>query len=144
MNRLLSGFTKIVADLIKVMGWAATFAVLLSSLNGLSLTPASAASLTPEADYYQVPGGNNNRPQQDENVDLEKGANRAESAADNIYKGLDTTKDVVGKTEQRNRVIESAREQASDRLKLQSERAKSAENPELLDPNERHFLKHIQ
>jgi hypothetical protein len=41
-------------------------------------------------------------------------------------------------------VIEKARDHASNRLKEQSERAKSADNPHSLDPNEQNFLKNIQ
>ncbi|WP_413160747.1 hypothetical protein ACL6C3_19755 [Capilliphycus salinus ALCB114379] len=129
--------------LIKVFGLAVIISLLFSSLNGLSSTTAFADALTPEADYYQV--NRSATPSlSGRSLDLENGANRAESAADKIYQGLDTTKDVVGKTEQRKQVIEKARDHASDRLKEQSERAKSAQNPNSLDPNERNFLKNIQ
>ncbi|MEB3278503.1 MAG: hypothetical protein VKK42_06210 [Lyngbya sp.] len=129
--------------LMKLFGLVVIIGLLFSSLNGLSSTTAFAASLTPEADSYQVHGVTN-QSQKNQDVDLDRGANRAESAANNIYKGLDTTKDVVGKTEQRKQVIEKARDHASDRLKEQAERAKSAPNPNSLDPNERNFLNNIQ
>lgn len=144
MKRLFYGFQVMRMRFIKVFGFVAIFGVLLSNLNGLSSATALAASLTPEADYYHVNGGVNNQSQQDQELDLKKGANQAEIAADKIYKGLDQTKDFIGKTEQRKQVIEQAREHASNRLKEQSERAKSAENPDSLDPNERNFLKNIQ
>ncbi|ERT09160.1 hypothetical protein M595_0876 [Lyngbya aestuarii BL J] len=144
MKRLFYGFQVMRMRFIKVFGFVAIFGVLLSNLNGLSSATALAASLTPEADYYHVNGGINNQSQQDQELDLETGANQAEIAADKIYKGLDQTKDFIGKTEQRKQVIEQAREHASNRLKEQSERAKSAESPDSLDPNERNFLKNIQ
>ena len=143
MERLLSRFKLMAVRLIKVFGFAIILGILFSSLNSLGSTTAFAASLTPEADSYEVPDASV-RSQQDLNLDLERGANRAEAATDNIYKGLDRTKDVVGKTEQRKQVIEKARDHASSRLQEQYERAKSAENPESLDPNERNFLKNIQ
>ncbi|MEA5498480.1 hypothetical protein [Limnoraphis robusta] len=137
MKRLLSRFQ------IKVFGFAVLFSVLFFSFNSWSSTPAFAASLTPEADYYQVYGVNN-QSQSNKNLDLDSAANRSEEAADKIYQGLDKTKDFIGKTEPRKQVIEKARDHASNRLKEQSERAKSADNPHSLDPNEQNFLKNIQ
>ncbi|MCG5058099.1 MAG: hypothetical protein KA714_08890 [Limnoraphis sp. WC205] len=137
MKRLLSGLK------IKVFGLAVVFSLLFFSFNSWSSTPAFAASLTPEADYYQVYGVNN-QSQSNKNLDLDSAANRSEEAADKIYQGLDKTKDFIGKTEPRKQVIEKARDHASNRLKEQSERAKSADNPHSLDPNEQNFLKNIQ
>jgi hypothetical protein len=137
MKRLLSGLK------IKVFGLAVVCSLLFFSFNSWSSTPAFAASLTPEADYYQVYGVNN-QSQSNKNLDLDSAANRSEEAADKIYQGLDKTKDFIGKTEPRKQVIEKARDHASNRLKEQSERAKSADNPHSLDPNEQNFLKNIQ
>ncbi|EAW34407.1 hypothetical protein [Lyngbya sp. PCC 8106] len=143
MKRLFSYLQVMKFRLLKVFGLIAIFGLLLSSLNGLNSATVLAASLTPEADYYHV-NDVNNPSQQEQELDLETSANQAEIAADKIYKGLDKTKDFIGKTEPRKQVIEQAREQASNRLKQQSERAKSAKNPDSLDPNERNFLKNIQ
>ncbi|MEA5542422.1 hypothetical protein VB834_25655 [Limnoraphis robusta Tam1] len=144
MKSLLSHVKLFGMRLIKVFGLLIVVGVLFSSLNGFSsITTAFAASLTPEADYYQVDGVNN-QSQSNKNLDLDSAANRSEEAADKIYQGLDKTKDFIGKTEPRKQVIEKARDHASNRLKEQSERAKSADNPDSLDPNEQNFLKNIQ
>ena len=143
MKRLFSNLQVMRMRLIKLFNLALVFGIFCLSLNGLSSATALAASLTPEADYYQV-NDVNNQSQSDQKLDLDTGANQADIAADKIYKGLDQTKDFIGKTEQRKQVIEQAREHASNRLKEQSERAKSAESPDSLDPNERNFLKNIQ
>ncbi len=131
-------------QLMKLLSLTVIFGFLFSSFNTSgSMAITFAASLTPEADSYHV-NGVHNQSQPHQNLDLEIGANRSEAASEEIYQGLEKTKDFIGKTEPRKQVIEKAREKASNQLKEQSERAKTAESPDSLDPNERNFLKNIQ
>lgn len=80
-----------------------------------------------------------------ESLDVDRAAEKADQASENIYKGLDTTKRVVGKTDKRNQVIEQAREQASEKWKSLAEKAKTAQNTDTpLTPTEKQVLKQVQ
>lgn len=46
----------------------------------------------------------------------EQAADRAAEASDQIFEGLDTTKEIIGKTEPRKQAIEHARRHASEKL----------------------------
>lgn len=46
----------------------------------------------------------------------EQAADRAAEASDQIFEGLDTTKEIIGKTEPRKQAIEHARKHASEKL----------------------------
>ncbi|MBE9142538.1 hypothetical protein [Planktothrix mougeotii] len=106
---------------------------------GIFSTPAFAKSLTPEADFYHVQGGNT------ENLDLQKASDAAKNASEKVFDQLDTTKNVVGKTEKRKAAIEDARKIAHKKLNDQADRAKAAENPDAsLGPNDKLFYKGLQ
>ncbi|MBD2485467.1 hypothetical protein [Planktothrix sp. FACHB-1365] len=106
---------------------------------GILMTPVFAKSLTPEADFYHVQGGNT------ENLDLQKASDAAKNASEKVFDQLDTTKKVVGKTEKRNEAIEDARNIAHKKLNDQADRAKAAKNPDAsLGPNDKLFYKGLQ
>lgn len=80
-----------------------------------------------------------------ESLDIDRAADKADAASENIYKGLDTTKRVVGKTDKRNQVIEQAREQGSEKWKALAEKAKAAQNSETdLTPTDKKVLRQVQ
>lgn len=80
-----------------------------------------------------------------ESLDIDRAAEKADEASENIYKGLDATKQVVGKTDKRNQVIEQARNQASENWKSLAEKAKAAQNADTsLTPTEKQVLKQVQ
>ncbi|VXD11382.1 conserved exported hypothetical protein [Planktothrix serta PCC 8927] len=106
---------------------------------GIFMTPVVAESLTPKANFYNIPGKNT------ENLDLQKASDAAKNASEKVFDQLDTTKKVVGKTEKRNEAIENARNIAHKNLNDQADRAKAAENPDVpLGPNEKLFYKGLQ
>lgn len=117
--------------------------IILSFLNGLSASETFAASLKTDIGFNQ-PLGVTSQSLSSQSVDLEASANQAETAAEEIYQGLDQTKEFIGKTEDRKQIIEKARDRASSKLEKQAERARSLENPASLNPNEINFLKQIQ
>lgn len=106
---------------------------------GMISTPVFAKALTPEADFYNVPGENT------ENLDLQKASDAATNASEKVFDQLETTKNFVGKTEKRKEAIEGARKIAHKNLTDQADRAKAAENPDVhLAPNEKLFYKGLQ
>lgn len=80
-----------------------------------------------------------------DSLDVDRAAEQADAASEDIYKGLDTTKRVVGKTDKRNQVIEQAREQASEKWKSLADKAKTAQDANTdLTPTEQKTLKQVQ
>lgn len=80
-----------------------------------------------------------------ESLDVDRAAEKADEASEDIYKGLDTTKRIIGKTDKRNQIIEEAREHASQKWKSLAEKAKAAQNSETsLSPTEKQVLKQVQ
>lgn len=79
------------------------------------------------------------------NLDADRAATQADKASEEIFKGLDTTKEIIGKTDRRKQVIEQAREQASDKLKSLANKAKESSDPDQdLSPNEKLILERLQ
>ncbi|WP_017300490.1 hypothetical protein [Nodosilinea nodulosa] len=78
-------------------------------------------------------------------LDLDIARDRAEELAGGVYNGLDTTKQLIGKTEARNEAIEHGRDQASSTLQNLADKAQRAEasNDEVLSETDRRILKHI-
>lgn len=78
-------------------------------------------------------------------VDLDVAADRAETMADDVYNGLDTTKDIIGKTEARNQAIEHGRSTASDTLDDLADRARQAQrsDDEVLSETDKRVLQHL-
>lgn len=102
-------------------------------------TAVWAASLTPEAKAYEV------KDEFKTPASLEKAADSAERASEQVFDKMEKTQDIVGKTEGRKEAIKTAREHASNKLKSQAERAKSAsENSEDLPYQEKLFIKGLQ
>lgn len=76
--------------------------------------------------------------------ELEDLANNVDQAADSVYNGLDTTKDIIGKTELRKEAIEHGRDHASGRLGTLSERIRKArQEKQPLRPFDRRTAEHV-
>lgn len=86
--------------------------------SGLSTAPAAAANLGQVPPVPTVP------------TSTDRAAQKVDRASDKIYEGLDTTKDIIGKTEGRKQVIEQGRQKASQKLEALADKAKSADNPD--------------
>ena len=98
-----------------------------------------AESLTPEAEAFQV------KDELKSPASLEKAAETAEKASEKVFDQMEKTQDVVGKTEGRKEAIKTAREHASNKLKSQAERAKSAaQNSDDLPYQEKLYIKGLQ
>ncbi|WP_035985714.1 hypothetical protein [Leptolyngbya sp. KIOST-1] len=84
-------------------------------------------------------------PKQGQPLDLEKASQQAENLTEDVYNGLDTTKQVIGKTEGRNEAIEAGRATASNNLRKLAERAEQAENSPntSLSETDKRVLKHL-
>jgi hypothetical protein len=84
-------------------------------------------------------------PKQDQPLDLEKAADQAEALSQEVYHGLDTTQEIIGKTEARNEAIEQGRTTASGKLKDLADRARQAETAEdpVLSKTDQRVLKNI-
>jgi hypothetical protein len=79
-------------------------------------------------------------------LNLPTAADQAETFADDVYSGLDTTKEIIGKTEARKQAIEQGRTKASGKLKGLAERARQAHEQQddaILSDTDRRVLKHI-
>ena len=76
---------------------------------------------------------------------LEQAADQAEDLSDAVYGGLDTTKEIIGKTPARNQAIEKGRDAASQKLEELSDRARQAETTgeDVLTATDKRVLKHI-
>lgn len=71
-------------------------------------------------------------------------ASRVDEAADGIYNGLDTTKEIIGKTDLRKEAIEHGRNHANEKLISLAERIRQAlrgERP--LNPFDRGIAEHL-
>lgn len=76
--------------------------------------------------------------------DLDDLAARVDKAADNVHSGLQTTKELVGKTESRNEAIEQGRDHAKKRLNSLSERIqKASQENRSLHPFDRRMADHV-
>lgn len=76
--------------------------------------------------------------------ELENLATKLDKAADNIYSGLDTTQEIIGKTEMRKAAIEHGRTHANSKLVKLSNRIRNAlrgEQP--LKPFDRRAAEHV-
>jgi hypothetical protein len=85
-------------------------------------------------------------PKGNQALDLPAAADQAETFADDVYSGLDTTKEIIGKTEARKQAIEYGRTKASGKLKGLAERARQAHEQQddaILSNTDRRVLKHI-
>lgn len=108
-------------------------------ISNLSSAAASAGPLIPGVDRERVPQ------LRDEPLDLEQGANQANEASEKIFQGLDATQGWMGQTEQGDRTIERARENASKKWKSLSDKARRAQNSdESLSPSDRQVLETMQ
>lgn len=82
--------------------------------------------------------------QQGQDLDLDKAANQAEKFSEKAYDGLETTKEIIGKTEARKEAIEDARTKASNKLQDLAERTRQAkESEDTLSETDKRFLRHI-
>lgn len=76
--------------------------------------------------------------------ELENLAGKVDRAADNIYSGLDTTKEIIGKTETRKQAIEHGRTHANSKMVTLSNRIRNAlKGKEPLRPFDRRAAEHI-
>ncbi len=98
---------------------------------GTSLSPASQARGT------EVP--------LDAPVQLERVADQADALSEGVYGGLDTTKEIIGKTEARNQAIETGRDAASQKLEELGDRARQAQESgeDVLSATDKRVLKHM-
>lgn len=98
-----------------------------------------AESLTPESKAFEV------KDEFKTPASLEKAADTAERASEQVFDKMEKTQDIVGKTEGRKEAIQKAREHASNKLKSQADRARSAaENSEDLPYQEKLFIKGLR
>lgn len=81
----------------------------------------------------------------DKTLDLDRAAQSAERASDQIFEGLEETKEKIGKTEGRKEVIQKAREHASEKWQSLADKARDAQrNPNTeLSPVEQKNLKRL-
>ncbi|HEY9763424.1 MAG TPA: hypothetical protein V6D07_12915 [Trichocoleus sp.] len=120
---------------------------------GLSFmsSPTALAADTPEADAYHV----SNQPRRQAynplshettqgGVDLKTAADNAEQLSKDVFNGLETTKQIKGKTAKRNQAIEHARDVAKTKLQETANKARSIEAPADLSPKESLILKNYQ
>jgi len=78
-------------------------------------------------------------------LDVDRAAEKADQASENIYEGLDTTKRIIGKTDKRNQIIEEARDHASQKWQSLADKAKAAQNSDIeLTPTEEQVLKQVE
>jgi hypothetical protein len=80
-----------------------------------------------------------------QSINLDHAANQADDLAEDVYNGLDTTKQIIGKTEARNQAIEQGRNSASQKLDQLADRARQAEasGDDVLSTTDKRVLKHI-
>ncbi|MEB3212172.1 MAG: hypothetical protein VKL39_12495 [Leptolyngbyaceae bacterium] len=110
------------------------------------------AELTPEAESYNTPSVNTRSASSDavrfpdaQEIDLDRAAQRAKEASDQIYRGLDRTKREIGKTDLRKQAIEHGRDHASDKWEALAEKARRAQRGEAtLSPIDRFNLWRLQ
>ena len=78
-------------------------------------------------------------------LSLDQAADKANDLSDGVYGGLDTTKEIIGKTEARNQAIETGRDAASQKMLELSDRARQAEatGEDVLSKTDKRVLKHI-
>ncbi len=78
-------------------------------------------------------------------VQLDQAADQAEALSEGVYGGLDTTKQIIGKTAARNQMIEQGRATASQKLEELGDRARQAESldDDVLSETDKRVLKHI-
>jgi len=69
-------------------------------------------------------------PQPEKSVDLDKGKEQAKKASEKAFEGLETTKELIGKTEKRKQAIEHGRKKASRKLDAMAEKAEKAKKSE--------------
>lgn len=82
---------------------------------------------------------------QADSTQLDQAADKAEQASDKIFDGLDTTKQIIGKTDVRNRVIETGRDKASRKLESIAEKARSTkQSGNSLSPTEQRVVDQLQ
>ena len=109
------------------------------NFSALNSTIVWAVSLTPEAEAFKV------KDELKAPASLEKAAETAEKASEKVFDQMEKTQDIVGKTAGRKEAIKTAREHASNKLKSQAERAKSAaQNSEDLPYQEKLYIKGLQ
>ena len=85
-------------------------------------------------------------PASQRDLNLPNAADQAEELSDRVYSGLETTQDLIGKTEARNQAIEHGRTKASGKLQGLAERARQAhehQDETVLSDTDRRVLKHI-
>lgn len=82
---------------------------------------------------------------QDQQIQLDQAANQADDFSEAVYSGLDTTKEIIGKTEARNQAIEHGRSTASAKLEDLGDRARQAASSgdQVLSETDKRILKHI-
>jgi len=84
-------------------------------------------------------------PQPGNPIQLDQAADQAADLSKDVYNGLDTTKEIIGKTEARNEAIEKGRDAASQKMQELSDRARQAEisGDDVLSETDKRVLKHI-
>ncbi len=85
-------------------------------------------------------------PKGEQDLDLKAAADQAEDLSNKVFSGLETTKELIGKTEPRKQAIEHGRTKASGKLEGLAERARQADEGQddsVLSDTDRRVLKHI-
>ncbi|HEY9662695.1 MAG TPA: hypothetical protein V6C65_29930 [Allocoleopsis sp.] len=108
---------------------------------GLLFSNTMVASLTVPFFQHDLP----TQQTQADAAQLDQAADKAEQASDKIFDGLDTTKQIIGKTDVRNRVIETGRDKASRKLESIAEKARSTkQSGDSLSPTEQRVVNQLQ
>jgi len=82
---------------------------------------------------------------QEFDFDLERAIEQVERASEEIYQGLDRTKELIGKTERRKEAIEHGRNHARERLESLAEKARAAQREGyILSPKEELLLRRYE
>ncbi|MEQ9232619.1 hypothetical protein [Coleofasciculus sp. E2-BRE-01] len=119
---------KMKLHLSKLRQILALFLIPICLVFGLAIadnnSDALATPLTPIAQLTPA------HPQSEKSVDLDKGSEQAKKASEKAFEGLETTKELIGKTEKRKQAIEHGRKKASRKLDSMAEKAEKAKKSE--------------
>ncbi|MFE4107694.1 hypothetical protein [Almyronema epifaneia] len=102
--------------------------------------PAIAVDLQPATNPTTHPFS----PESVETKDLDQAAEAVDRASEGVYQGLETTKQIKGKTELRNQKIEEGRDTASKKLKDLADKARSVDDADELTVPEQRVLRQYQ
>jgi len=77
-------------------------------------------------------------------LDIDQAVDKVERAPNEIYEGLERTKQDIGKTEGRKEIIQKARDHASDKWQSLADKARAAQEGDTeLSPVDQHTLQHL-